>query len=72
MTDVLRTRINWTDPQFGSWLGYRDGRLVAIELSGFHGGESFQSWAARFDYALLVDEEEAIQRWDDEVRGVAA
>lgn len=60
----------FTDPEFGAWLGYRDSRLVGIDLPWAHGGESFKSWAAEFDRAEIVDEDEALRRWATEVRGV--
>jgi hypothetical protein len=51
-----------------SWLGYKDGQLVAIELSGFHAGETVAEWESRGYRVEIVSYSEALARWRAEVQ----
>jgi hypothetical protein len=46
-----------------AWLGYKDDRLVAIELEGFHEGETIAGWQARGYRVEVVTNEQAMRRW---------
>jgi hypothetical protein len=51
-----------------AWLGYQEDQLVAIELSGFHAGDTVQAWEARGYRVEQVPDLEAIDRWRREVQ----
>jgi hypothetical protein len=51
-----------------AWLGYKDGQLVAIELEGFHAGETVAEWESRGYRVERVSNEEAMRRWRKEVQ----
>jgi hypothetical protein len=51
-----------------AWLGYKDGQLVAVELEGFHAGETVAEWESRGYRVERVSNEEAMRRWCDEVQ----
>lgn len=50
-------------PERLAWLGYKDGDLVAIELEGFHAGETVAGWEARGYRVEVVTNEQAMKRW---------
>jgi hypothetical protein len=51
-----------------AWLGYKDGQLVAIELSGFHAGETVAGWESHGYRVEVVSDDEAKARWRTEVQ----
>jgi hypothetical protein len=51
-----------------AWLDYKDGQLVAIELSGFHAGETVAGWESRGYRVEVVGDDEAKARWHAEVQ----
>lgn len=55
-----------------AWLGYKDERLVAIELSSFHAAETVAEWESRGYRVEQVSNLEALARWRREVQEASA
>jgi hypothetical protein len=53
-----------------AWLGYKDGQLVAIELTAFHAGETIAGWKSKGYRVEQASDEEAKARWRVEVQGL--
>jgi hypothetical protein len=50
-----------------AWLGYKDGRLVAIELAGFNRDETIADWESRGYTVVQTTDAEAIATWRRDV-----